>query len=42
VRGKTSLGRFNAAYFDGHVESISVDDPRVADPEVRRRWISVE
>jgi hypothetical protein len=24
------------------VESISVDDPRVADPAVRRRWISVE
>ncbi len=42
VRGQTGLGKFNAAFFDGHVESISVDDPRVADPEVRRRWISVE
>ena len=42
VRGQTGLGKFNAAFFDGHVESIRVDDPRVADPEVRRRWISVE
>ena len=42
ARGKDGLGRFNAAFFDGHVESISVEDPRVADPEVRRRWISVE
>ncbi|NBQ96568.1 MAG: hypothetical protein EBU15_14820, partial [Betaproteobacteria bacterium] len=25
VRGQTGLGKFNAAFFDGHVESISVD-----------------
>ena len=42
VQGKNGLGRFNAAFFDGHVESIRVDDARVADPEVRRRWVSVE
>ena len=42
VRGKTGLGRFNAAFFDGHVESIDVEDPRMNDPEVRRRWVSVQ
>jgi prepilin-type processing-associated H-X9-DG protein len=41
VRGKTGLGRFNAAFFDGHVESIDVEDPRVGDPETRHRWVSV-
>lgn len=40
--GKDGLGRFNAAFFDGHVESIRVDDPRVSNPETRRHWVSVE
>ena len=42
VRGKNGLGRFNAAFFDGHVESIDVEDPRVKDPEIRRRWVTVQ
>jgi prepilin-type processing-associated H-X9-DG protein len=36
------LGRFNAAFFDGHVESIDVEDPRLKDPEIRRRWVNVQ
>lgn len=42
VRGKKGLGRFNAAFFDGHVESIDVEDPRLKDPEIRRRWVNVQ
>jgi len=42
TRGKNGLGRFNAAFFDGHVESIDVEDPRVKDPEIRRRWVTVQ
>lgn len=42
VRGKNGLGRFNAAFFDGHVESIDVEDPRLRDPDFRRHWISLE
>ena len=41
VRGKNGLGRFNAAFFDGHVESIDVEDPHLKDPEIRQRWVSV-
>jgi prepilin-type processing-associated H-X9-DG protein len=40
VRGKNGLGRFNAAFFDGHVESIDVEDPHLKDPEIRQRWVS--
>jgi prepilin-type processing-associated H-X9-DG protein len=41
VRGKNGLGRFNATFFDGHVESIDVEDPHLKDPEIRQRWVSV-
>jgi len=42
ARGKNGLGRFNAVFFDGHVESIDVEDPRLKDAEIRRRWVSVQ
>ena len=42
TRGKNGLGKFNAAFFDGHVESIDVEDPRLQDPEFRRRWVSLD
>ncbi len=42
VRGKNGLGRFNAAFFDGHVESIDVEDPHLKDREIRRSWVTVQ
>jgi prepilin-type processing-associated H-X9-DG protein len=42
VRGDSGLGRFNVVFFDGHVESVDVRDPRLQDPATRRRWVSVE
>ena len=41
VRGKNGLGRFNVVFFDGHVESVDVEDPHLKDPEIRQRWVSV-
>ena len=42
VHSDSGLGRFNVVFFDGHVESVDVRDPRLQDPATCRRWISLE